>query len=204
MPIRYKPFGPLGTNCYLVDVPEGTVIVDPGMDAEAWVVKEAKDPLAILNTHGHFDHVWSNHRLQERLSIPLYIRQEDSFMLQNDPLMRQTPQSHADVEITDDHPVTVGGMAFRFYPVPGHSPGSALIEGEGFLLSGDFIFKGSIGRFDFPFSDATRMRRSLEWFLERAADKAWPEDTPVYPGHGGPTTVGSAVRELGQILAYYF
>ena len=65
MKIKSKACGDYGTNCYIVEINQKELIIDPGMDAAMWVLQEVRHPVAILNTHGHFDHVWSNAELKE-------------------------------------------------------------------------------------------------------------------------------------------
>ncbi|HIP31040.1 MAG TPA: MBL fold metallo-hydrolase, partial [Sulfurospirillum arcachonense] len=85
MTIKYQPMGAYQTNCYIVEVEGKEFIIDPGMDATDWVLKNTTNPVAILNTHGHFDHVWSNKELKEKLNIPIYVPKDDEFMLKDDP-----------------------------------------------------------------------------------------------------------------------
>lgn len=184
MKIKSRACGAYGTNCYIVTIDEKDIIIDPGMDAVSWVLKEAKNPIAILNTHGHFDHVWSNAELASTLHMPIYAPKDDCFMLEADPFDQGTPPSHVDVVVVgDDVSLDISGIAVRFFHFPGHTPGCSAILIENSLFSGDFIFKNSIGRYDFPYSDATQMRESLEKFLNIDAD--WE----IFPGHGGSTTL---------------
>ena len=64
MDIKVHPMGDYGTNCYIVSIDEKDFIIDPGVGATAWVKQNAKNPVAVLNTHGHFDHVWSNQEVK--------------------------------------------------------------------------------------------------------------------------------------------
>ncbi len=95
MKIKVKPMGAYATNCYILTVNGKDIIIDPGMGATEWVKKEAKNPIAILNTHGHFDHIWSNKELSESLNIPIYCPKDDAFMLEKDPFNYGVPKSRA-------------------------------------------------------------------------------------------------------------
>lgn len=183
MDIKYKPCGDYMTNCYIVSKNGVDLIIDPGVGASEWVLRNVKNPVAILNTHGHFDHVWSNAELKRALKIPIYIHEKDAFFLERDQFHMGMPTSKADYLIKDKNSLKVGGVEFRFLHFPGHTPGCCVIEFDEAWFSGDFIFRGSIGRVDFPYSDPKAMRESLKRF------KQIPYDKSVYPGHGEPTSV---------------
>ena len=183
MQIKSRACGAYGTNCYIVTIDDKEIIIDPGMDAASWVLRNVHHPVAILNTHGHFDHVWSNAELASSLNIPIYAPVDDCFMLEDDPFGQGTPPSHASVKVTGDQSFTIEGIPVRFFHFPGHTPGCSVILIGNTLFSGDFIFKNSIGRYDFPYSSGDQMRQSLEKFLKIEAD--WE----ILPGHGGSTTL---------------
>lgn len=194
MQIKHKACGSYGTNCYIVSINDKDIIIDPGMDAVNWVSKNVHNPIAILNTHGHFDHVWSNAELSLKFNIPIYAPKNDIFMLENDPFSQGTPQSHANFVVDGDETLDIDGISVKFFLFPGHTPGcSCILIGEA-LFSGDFIFKNSIGRFDFPYSDAKQMQQSLEKFLKIEAN--WD----IYPGHGDKTTL----KEEQKNVPYWF
>jgi len=183
MKLKYKACGAYGTNCYIVECNGKELIIDPGMEAASWVKKEVKNPIAILNTHGHFDHVWSNAELKREFNIPIYAPKDDCFMLENDPFSQGTPSSKADIVVEGDETFCIQGVEVKFFHFPGHTPGCSVVLIENKLFSGDFIFNNSIGRYDFPYSNALQMRASFEKFL------TWSEDWEVYPGHGDKTSV---------------
>lgn len=183
MQIKYKPMGSYATNCYIVTIDNKDLIIDPGVGATEWVLANVKNPVAILNTHGHFDHVWSNAELQEKLDIPLYINKEDAFFLQGKQFGMEFPPSEPDVLIEGDQELHIEGIPLKFLHFPGHTPGCSVIEIGDAWFSGDFIFAGSIGRVDFPYSDPEAMKESLRKFKRIDYDKK------VYPGHGEPTSI---------------
>lgn len=183
MKINIQPMGPYQTNCYIVTIDNKDIIIDPGIGATAWVMKNISNPIAILNTHGHFDHVWSNQELKERLNIPLYTPKGDVFLLQSSQMMPDLPPSYPDFEIDGDTDLDLEGIKVKFRHFPGHCPGCSTIEIEDAMFSGDFIFERSIGRCDFPFSSPTDMKASLKKF------KTIKYDKKVYPGHGDSTTI---------------
>jgi len=190
MQIKKRPMGPYQTNCYIVTENGKDIIIDPGVDAAEWVKANVTHPVAILNTHGHFDHVWSNQELKEHFNIPLYTPKGDVMLLQKSNWMPGLPPSYPDVEVEGDRTFDIGGIAVTFRHFPGHCPGCSVIEIGDAMFSGDFIFHQSIGRVDFPYSSPAEMKKSLKRFLEIDYDKK------VYPGHGGPTTIKAEQRNV--------
>lgn len=183
MTIKIQPMGDYQTNCYIATVDGKDFIIDPGVGATEWVLKNTTNPVAILNTHGHFDHVWSNAELQSRLKVPLYTPKEDIPMLSDKEWVPSLPKSVADVEVNADEELDFDGTKVKFRHFPGHCPGCSTIEIGDAMFSGDFIFKRSIGRCDFPYSSPQDMKKSLQKFKEINYDK------DVYPGHGDKTTI---------------
>jgi hydroxyacylglutathione hydrolase len=183
MKILCQPMGEYQTNCYIVKIDDKELIIDPGVGATSWVLANTTNPIAILNTHGHFDHVWSNQELKEKLNIPLYTPKGDIPMLTFSSFMPELPPSYPDIEVVGDETFDIDGIAVKFHHFPGHCPGCSMIEIEDVMFSGDFLFQNSIGRYDFPYSSATDMKESLEKM------KLMTEDKTLYPGHGGSTTL---------------
>ncbi len=190
MQIKVKPMGQYQTNCYIVTQNGKELIIDPGVGATEWVMKNVRSPAAILNTHGHFDHVWSNRELKELLKIPIYCPRDDLFMLEKDPFGQGVPKSRADVAVEPDAKYTIGGIEVTFLHFPGHTPGCSAIEIGDNWFCGDFLFRGSIGRVDFPYSDPEAMKQSLK----RAMN--YPKDVTLYPGHGPKTTLRAEKRNI--------
>jgi len=183
MNIKVQPMGIYQTNCYIVTVDGKDFIIDPGVNATEWVKENITNPVAILNTHGHFDHVWSNAQLQKELGIKLYTPKGDIPLLTASEWMPDLPPSTADVIVEPDETLDFDGVKVKFHHFPGHCPGCSMIEIDEAIFSGDFIFERSIGRTDFPYSSPTDMKASLEKF------KLLDFDKTLYPGHGGTTTI---------------
>ena len=98
MKISYAPCGEYQTNCYIVEKNGKSLIIDPGVGAASFVKEVAVNPVAILNTHGHFDHVWSNQEVKEYFDIPIYIREEDGFWLHEEDFRKiKTPVTIHDI-----------------------------------------------------------------------------------------------------------
>lgn len=183
MSVKVKAMGVYQTNCYILSTNGKDFIIDPGVGATEWVLKNVTNPVAILNTHGHFDHVWSNAELQKKLNIPLYTPKGDIILLSSSSWMPDLPPSFPDVEVVGDEDFNFDGVKVKFRHFPGHSPGCSTIEIDNVMFSGDFIFNRSIGRTDFPYSNPEDMKKSLNKF------KALNYDKTIYSGHGEPTTI---------------
>jgi len=194
MKILKHPMGSYQTNCYIVRIDGKEIIIDPGVDATSWVMENVTHPIAILNTHGHFDHVWSNQELKEKLNIPLYTPKGDVFLLTNSTWMPDLPPSLPDVQVDGDQTYILEGIEVKFHHFPGHCPGCSMIEIGDVMFSGDFLFQNSIGRYDFPYSSADDMKKSLEKM------KLMPEDKILYPGHGESTTLFHEQRNVNYWL----
>ena len=196
MEIKIQPMGQTQTNCYIVTIDNKDLIIDPGMGATSWVLNNTKNPVAILNTHGHYDHVWSNSELQKELNIPLYIQEDDAFMLEKCILGQSLPVSKADILVDGDEELSIDGIKVQYRHFAGHTPGNSIIEIEDVWFSGDFLFHQSIGRWDFPFSSGDDMIKSLEKAMKIEGDFT------VYPGHGVSTTLKQEQKGMPMWLEY--
>ncbi len=190
MDIKFKPMGEYQTNCYILTIDNKDYIIDPGVGATSWIEKSVTNPVAILNTHGHFDHVWSNSEVSKKYNIPIYCPKDDAFLLENDIFHLNKPLSKADVKVEPNQIVDIKGVKFKFLHFPGHTPGCSVIEIENIWFSGDFLFKGSIGRWDFPYSDKFDMLRSLEKV------KDIKRDYILLPGHGSKSTLKEELKYI--------
>lgn len=190
MEIICKPMGDYQTNCYIITIDNKNIIIDPGVGATDWVLENIINPIAILNTHGHFDHIWSNQDLKTKLKIPLYINKNDSFMLSENTISRDNlKESKADYLVNNDESFMIDNIKIKYIFFPGHTPGSSVIEINNSWFSGDFIFERSIGRWDFPFSNASDMIESLKKVQKIKGNYI------IYPGHGNSTNL--RVEQVG-------
>jgi len=196
MEIKIQPMGQTQTNCYIVTIDKKEIIIDPGINATSWVLNNTTNPIAILNTHGHYDHVWSNYELQTKLNIPLYIPKDDAFMLEKCILGQNPPLSKADILVDGDEELTIEGIKIQYRHFAGHTPGNSIIEIEDVWFSGDFLFQQSIGRWDFPFSSGAEMVKSLKKAMKIKGDYT------LYPGHGMSTTLKQEQKGMPMWLEY--
>lgn len=199
-----KAFGEYETNCYIVQSEQGEFIIDPGMGSAQWVLESSPNPLAILLTHGHFDHIFDVAKIkQARPEIPLYCPRDDSFMLESDCFgtgLMPYEFSANDVLVSCDKgrsEFVLGGVEVSYLHFPGHTPGCSAVclsqrDSAGriqksSMYSGDFVFKRSIGRYDFPYSSPSDMRDSLQRFGALGAQEFGGADIEIFPGHGEST-----------------
>ena len=197
MQILKKAFGEYVTNCYILKGERGDLVIDPGEGSFDWVMQNTGKIAAVLNTHGHFDHVYDDAKLQ-RTGAKIYIHEEDAFMLRADPFETMPESIEADVLVKgQEQSLEIAGFNVKFSLFAGHTPGSCMIEAGGVIFSGDVIFKGSIGRWDFPFSSGAQMRESLHKILQIKGDFT------LYPGHGPNTSLAAERQNLKYFLQLF-
>ena len=196
MKILTKAFGEYVTNCYILKGEQGDLVIDPGEGSFDWVMQNTGKIAAVLNTHGHYDHVYDDAKLQ-RAGAKIYIHESDAFMLQADPFETLQEPLQPDVLVSDGQEFVLGGFNIKFHLFAGHTPGSCMIEAGGAIFSGDVIFKGSIGRWDFPFSSGEQMRESLHKILQIEGDFT------LYPGHGPNTSLQAERQNLKYFLQLF-
>jgi glyoxylase-like metal-dependent hydrolase (beta-lactamase superfamily II) len=197
------PVTPYEQNCSLVwDEAGRAALIDPGGEAERLLAEVAARDLVlekILLTHGHIDHVGAAGELREQLGIPIEGPQrEEQFWLDALPKQAQMfgfPPSRAlvpDRWLEDGDSVSVGSLRFDVLHCPGHTPGHVVFFQPDARLAfvGDVLFKGSIGRTDFPRGDHASLIRAIR-------EKLWPlgDDVRFVPGHGAMSTFGHERRE---------
>nr|WP_263325732.1 MBL fold metallo-hydrolase [Neobacillus sp. Marseille-Q6967] len=193
------PLGVLQTNCYIVEGPDKSCIIfDPGSEGKKlikWLTKRELKPIAVLLTHAHFDHIGAVDEIRDYYQIPVYVHEEEADWLP-DPALNGSKffmmQEHikvkkADYLIKKEETMTLGDFTFSVFETPGHSPGSVsfYFEDDHFVISGDALFKSSIGRTDLPGGNHKQLIKSIHEKL-----LFLPEETEVLSGHGPITTIG--------------
>ena len=155
MKIETLKVGYLQENCYIVTKDEKTIIIDPGDEADR-ILEACKDKsvVGILLTHDHFDHVGALKEVEEKFKLKVTTKVEN--------------------------------FPFEVIKTPGHTTDSLTyyFKEDGVMFTGDFLFKGTIGRMDLPTGSQKDMKKSLELI------RTYPMETKVYPGHGPETTLG--------------
>jgi glyoxylase-like metal-dependent hydrolase (beta-lactamase superfamily II) len=192
-------------NSYLVAVPGGEecVIVDPGLEPDeilAEIDRHGWRPAAILNTHGHADHIAGNAAMKERWpECPLIIGAGDASKL-TDPVGNLSAgfgirlvSPKADRLVREGEELELAGIVWTVLETPGHSSGHVVFVAKQttpvLIVGGDVLFAGSIGRSDFPDSDPGALEASIKNKLFK-----FPDDAVVLPGHGPATTIGEEKR----------
>jgi len=194
--------GPVYTNCYLIydDSTGEAILIDPGPDSEGILDRIEEEGLKlnlIINTHGHFDHVACNGFFKRKTGARIAIHGDDLEILKSVPEQSlwfgvvAPPSPQPDVMLKDGDSVEIGDIKLEVIHTPGHTPGGICLLGDGFLFSGDTLFRGSIGRTDLPGGSLDELIRSI-----KAKLFTLPDDTLVYPGHGEVTSIGEE-RERG-------
>ncbi|MBN1272469.1 MAG: MBL fold metallo-hydrolase [Candidatus Aminicenantes bacterium] len=187
--------GALETNCYLVYCSETLecAVVDPGAEGEKikkTIGENNLRPVSVLNTHGHVDHVGANKDIIEFYDIPLYIHSADKVMLDCvsrtdlSLLLGAKDSPPPDFLLEDGNEVKIGRSVLKVIHTPGHSEGSVSFLAETFLISGDTLFCGGVGRTDLPGGSWQKLMDSI-----KSKILVLPGDLPVLPGHGPITTV---------------
>ena len=195
--IRMMVLGPVQTNCFFL-INEDTkevLVIDPADHAQKiieWMKSENLKPVAILLTHGHFDHIMGVEGIRKEYGIPVYASRDEVDVLAKPQLNVSTMMGaylsmKADELFCDGDVLELAGMKLKVISTPGHTIGSVCfyIEEEKVLISGDTLFEASVGRTDFP---TGRSRQLIESIKTRLF--ILPDDTSVFPGHGGTTSIG--------------
>jgi glyoxylase-like metal-dependent hydrolase (beta-lactamase superfamily II) len=192
---RYE-LGPIGTNCYIVRVARDAVeavVIDPSGDPAQLRLELARAGarcVAILITHGHWDHLVGVADLAEATGAPVHMAEDERMLLEDintfAPFTFQLRPYTPEVLLHGDETLELGGISFETVLVPGHSPAHLAYYADGCLFSGDVLFAGSVGRTDLPGADWDTLLESLRLLTDR-----FPPETTVYSGHGPQTTLGA-------------
>ncbi len=191
--IQFEEFtgGALDTNAFLIDAPEGSILIDAPQGADAHFVD--KPIHTLLLTHGHFDHTADAEAIRARHECAVYCHAETVPMITDRNFFRNWGFGLEVEPVRDPRIIgnttaaTFAGREFRILEVPGHCPGSLcfLAEEDGDLFGGDVLFRGGLGRADLPGGDAELLLTGI-----RTKILSLPDATRVLPGHGPATTVG--------------
>ena len=195
---------PLAENCYVIKHEGETIVIDPG-EATPQLMKalEGENVTVVVNTHAHMDHVGGNADIVKAFNCELVCHPDCVELLKDAAShgkkygmdLEQSPDPTRLIDEGDI--VTVGGIELKVFNCPGHAPGHIGLLGDGFVLAGDVLFQGSIGRTDLPGGSLEVLMTSIkEKFLPL------PDDTVVLSGHGPTTTIG-AERKMNPFILEY-
>lgn len=194
--------GHIPVNCYIIEDKGQCYIVDPGSEKEklqAFISSKDLDVLGILLTHGHFDHIGA----LDAYDVPIYLH-EDEFVLIKDGLYNgfdfENRQMTLDwsklnlVAINEGTELSLNQRKINIFHTPGHTPGGVCYQIGHELITGDTLFQGAVGRWDFPLGHQAALKDSVCRILQ-----LFDDDVLIYPGHGNPSTIGMEK----QINPYY-
>lgn len=178
-------------NCYVLSGDgKECIIVDPGFEKpriERIIAEQRLEPRVIINTHGHADHIGTN----AAWGLPVWIGEGDADFL-TDPERNLSVLFAAAVMsppaarlLTDGEECSLCGLTFTVLYTPGHTPGGICLDFGDFIITGDTLFRGSVGRTDFPNGDGRAIIRSIKEKLMTHDDRVL-----IYPGHGPESTIG--------------
>jgi hydroxyacylglutathione hydrolase len=207
MILEIRAIPPFMKNGYVLgcEVTREGVVIDPGDEVNDLLAAVERHSLrinAILLTHAHLDHVTGVSRAKQVLQVPVWLHQADNFLYESVVQqgmmfgLRVDPQPAIDHFYSEDQTIRFGEYTITVHHTPGHCPGGVALSVNGdprtqgptdrrILIVGDTLFAGSIGRTDLPGGDTRTLLRSIREVLF-----SFPDGTPVYSGHGGPTTIG--------------
>jgi glyoxylase-like metal-dependent hydrolase (beta-lactamase superfamily II) len=200
--IKFFTFNPIGENTYILyNESKQCIIIDPGCYFEeeneqlkGFITQNELNPTQLLNTHCHLDHVFGNKMISETYHLTLQMHEKEKPVLAYAPtsgLMYNMPFDNYVGEfilLKEGDTVLLGQDELKVIEVPGHSPGSICFycAKQNFLIGGDVLFQGSIGRTDLPLGDHETLLLHIKNKL-----LVLPEETVVHSGHGLPTTIGA-------------
>jgi glyoxylase-like metal-dependent hydrolase (beta-lactamase superfamily II) len=194
-------FNPVQENTYILyNENKQCCIIDPGcyfeeerQELKQFIEQTGLSPVLLLNTHCHLDHVFGNKFVKETWNLTLHIHGKEQVVFDRAPIAGLTWQLPFDnyegpIEyLREGEKIKIGPEEVEIRFTPGHSPGSVSFyhEAGAFVISGDVLFNGSIGRTDLPGADYATLVNSIQTQLFTL-----PDETKVYSGHGPLTTVG--------------
>ena len=194
--IGHFTVGPMAVNAYCLADPvtKEACLIDPGFEPKkmkAFLEKNGLSLKFIINTHGHGDHIGAN----ADFAVPIYIHTLDKDFL-TDPRKNQSKffifsisSPEASRLLNDKDKIKLGSLELEVIHTPGHTPGSISIKVNGVIFTGDTLFAGGVGRTDLYGGDEELLFKSIN---ERLF--VFPDDTVIYPGHGGSSTIGEERR----------
>lgn len=197
-------FNPFQENTFLVHDGEQAIVIDPGCwnageehELEQHLALNGLTPVRLVLTHAHIDHVFGCSWMHKRYGLLPEMHRDDLELLRHAPDVGRMygvhcePSPEPEVFLSGGDAIELGGVLINVLFVPGHAPGHIALHcpEQGFVISGDVLFNGSIGRTDLPGGSLPVLERSIREKLYTL-----PDETIVYCGHGPETTIGQEKR----------
>ena len=195
-------FNPIQENTYILwDESAECIVVDAGNYSARednrlvdYITEQGLKPVMAVNTHGHFDHILGVEHLKRTFDVPFAMSGKDAFLLESAVSSARmfgvsdaSSPSAVDIDLDTMEELHFGNTVLKVIPTPGHTPGCVSLYNEemGIVLTGDTLFRESIGRTDLPGGD-------YSWIMRSIIDKliVLGDEVKVYPGHGEETTIG--------------
>lgn len=200
-------FNAFQENTFVVsDSQKNCVIFDPGCYEkqeeellERYITENRLTPLALLNTHGHIDHVLGNHFVINRFDVPFYMHIDELTTWRSVAsyahvygFEKYIPSLEPTHILLENQVLNFGQLSFEVLHAPGHSPGHVVYydHANGFVINGDVLFRGSFGRVDLPGGDLNTLKNSIFDVMFKL-----PDDTRVFCGHGAPTSIAEEKKD---------
>lgn len=213
MQIKQFTFNPFQENTFIIYAEnKEAIIIDPGFYEKSeqdtffdFINKNQLNPIALLNTHAHIDHVLGNNLVVSKFNIPYHLHALDVPVLESvknyahlygfqSYLESPSPTNY----LEEGKSVFLNNKEIKVLHTPGHSPGHVVfyLPEDNMVINGDVLFKGSFGRVDLPGGDLETLKKSIHEVMF-----SLPEETLVYCGHGPETTIGNEKRS-NYILSF--
>ncbi len=187
--------GIFSSNTYFYQIPNTNdcFVIDAGLDFQAidtHLTEHKLNPVAVLCTHGHFDHLGSAQPVKEKYGAKIYLHKNDlkvskaaNFLLMACKIDHRISTPLVDFFIEGECETVIAGITVRWIQVPGHTPGSCFIQIADSIFTGDTLYKQAVGLSDFPGEDKDQLIKSILRIWDMVEDHL-----TVYPGHGGSDT----------------
>lgn len=194
------------SNAYLCLDPRGDFVIDPGLDPET-IDAAARDlgirPRYVFCTHGHFDHIGGAAHFQQIYGAEVFLHYADVKLMKAGNFMLMAMKIDARITLPNptllsgDTGFSIAGDLVKYRPLPGHTPGSSLIEYDSHIFSGDSLYAHGVGLSSLPGEDHALLRSNLQELVGQLS-----EDIMVHPGHGPSALFGEILRD-NQALAEF-
>lgn len=192
MKIDKYVLGPLATNTYVLSIDNKAIVIDPASKAERMIeILGDKELLAILLTHGHFDHIKAVDGLYDKYHCDIYLHEDDEELARdkssgsNFGLVSYISSPTKNIQEGKN---IIGPFEFEVIYTPGHTEGSVIFVFEDDIFTGDTLFKNSVGRTDLKGGNASKLRESLRIF------KSFNKDYIIHPGHEDETSLSLELK----------